>query len=47
VTLQANRIVAPDQERTHVVLTRDGDGWRFDRMLIAGEGEGYQFLNLK
>ena len=47
VTLQAQIIDAPERGRTEVVLTKDGDNWRFDKMFMAGGGEGYQFLNLK
>jgi hypothetical protein len=47
VTLQALRIDAKDQGRTQIVLMRDGDTWRLDKMFIEGEDLGYQFLNLK
>ena len=45
--MSALRIDAPDQGKTEVVFTKDGDTWHFDKMFIEGEGIGYEFLNLK
>ena len=47
VALQALRIDSTARDKTQVVLLRDGDTWRFDKMFIEGDDLGYQFLNLK
>jgi hypothetical protein len=47
VALPALKIDAPDQGKTEVVFTKDGDTWRFNKMFIEGEDIGYEFLNLK
>lgn len=47
VTLQAQKLSANDNLATQVVLTKDGDTWRFDKMFIQGQDEGFQFVNGK
>ena len=46
-TIQAQRIDSDDQSKTQVVFSKDGDTWRFDKMFLKGDNEGYQFVNLK
>ncbi|MDE3198019.1 MAG: hypothetical protein KGN84_16850 [Acidobacteriota bacterium] len=43
-TLPAQAVASGDSNaRTQVVLSKDGDTWRFDRLTVAGEGQTYQF----
>jgi len=43
VTLQAQKINNNESDKTHVVLSKDGDTWRFDRLYIEGDSTGYEF----
>jgi len=43
VTIQAQKIDADDADRTRLVLTRDGDTWRLDRLYIEGNATAYEF----
>jgi len=47
VTMQVQKIDSPDQDRTQVVISKDGDTWRLDKMFIQGGNTGYQFVNPK
>ncbi len=42
-TLQAQPIDG-DGTTTKVVFSKDGDVWHFDKLELAGDGAGYQFL---
>ena len=44
VTLQAQRVesVTP-AEKTEVLFSAEGNTWHFDKLLIGGESEGYEF----
>ena len=44
VTLQAQRIDPSNDSTTHVVLSRDGDNWRFGKLFVEGESAGYEFV---
>jgi hypothetical protein len=46
VTLRSEREPA-ETDKTEVVLSKDGDQWHFDKLTIAGEGEAFQFVNVK
>jgi hypothetical protein len=46
VTLTSERIEG-ETDKTEVVLSKDGDRWHFDKLMIAGEGSSYQLLNTK
>ena len=47
VSLLSERIDAHDQNRTEMVLSKDGDNWHFDKLFIQGDETGYQFINVK
>ena len=48
VTLQAQKIEEnTSADRTHIDFLQDGSSWHFDKLIVAGEGTGYQFLNAK
>jgi hypothetical protein len=47
VSLLAEKIGSPDQNKTEVVFTKDGDNWRFDKLFLQGDETGYQFINVK
>jgi len=47
VSLLSEKIEAPDQDKTKVVFTKDGDNWHFDKLFIQGDETGYQFVNVK
>jgi hypothetical protein len=47
VSLLAQRIDGQDQNGTQVMLARDGDTWRLDKLFIQGDDTGYQFVNVK
>jgi hypothetical protein len=44
VTLSAQRIDASDSSKTHVVLSRDGEAWHFEKLFLEGDGTGYEFV---
>jgi hypothetical protein len=44
VTLASERIVG-DADKTEVVLSRDGDQWRFDKLTV--DGATYQFTSAR
>jgi hypothetical protein len=46
VTLSSERILG-DTDKTQVVLSKDGDQWHFDKLMVAGEGATFQFQNVK
>lgn len=46
VTVTAQRVES-DSDRTEVTLTKENDGWRLDKLTIAGEGEAFQFAGGK
>ncbi len=47
VSLLAEKIGSPDQNKTEVVFTKDGDTWHFDKLFLQGDETGYQFINVK
>jgi len=47
VSLLAEKIGSPDQNKTEVVFTKDGDNWHFDKLFLQGDETGYQFINVK
>ena len=47
VSVMAEKIDAQDEDKTELVLTKDGDNWHFDKLFIRGDEIGYQFLNAK
>ena len=48
VTLQAQKVPVSDESlATQLVFTREGDTWHFDKMIVEGQGSGYQFVNVK
>jgi len=47
VSLLAEKIGSPDQNKTEVIFTKDGDTWHFDKLFLQGGETGYQFINVK
>jgi hypothetical protein len=42
--LQGQKVLLPGQsDKTQVVLSKDGDNWSIDKLVIAGDGVSYQF----
>jgi hypothetical protein len=46
VTLPARKI-ASDNDATRVVLSQDGETWRFQKLFVSGGGAAYEFVNTK
>ncbi|MCU1330806.1 MAG: hypothetical protein JWN34_6176 [Bryobacterales bacterium] len=43
-TLHAQRVLLSNQsDKTQVVLSKDGDNWNFDKLVIQGDGVSYLF----
>jgi hypothetical protein len=47
VSLLAEKIGSPDQNKTEIVFAKDGDNWHFDKLFLQGDETGYQFINVK
>src|SRR4051812_3057562 len=47
VTLHAVRIDPDPSGKTQLEFTQDGAAWHFDKMFVAGDGTGYQFVDTK
>jgi hypothetical protein len=47
VSLLAERIESPDQDKTQMIFAKEGDNWHFDKLFIQGDAIGYQFVNGK
>jgi len=43
VTIQAQKIDSNQADKTHVVFSKDGDTWHFDRLYIEGDLTAYEF----
>lgn len=46
VTLISERVDGSD-DKTELLLTKDGDQWHFDKLLVAGSGTAFGFLSGK
>ena len=42
--MQAQRTEAGDNNKTQVVLSKDGDSWHFDKLFVEGDGTAYEFV---
>jgi hypothetical protein len=42
VTLQSQKIDSAEK-KTQVIFSKDGDNWRFDRLFVEGDTNGYEF----
>ena len=44
VTLQAQRIDPSDDNKTRLILSKDGDNWHFEKLFVEGDQIGYEFV---
>jgi hypothetical protein len=43
VTLMSQRVDTGETNKTQVTLSKDGDTWHFDKLLVEGDTIGYEF----
>jgi len=43
LTMQAQRVDVNQDEKTRMVLSKDGDTWHFDKLYVEGDSNAYEF----